>query len=188
MNIRRWSAAATVVVCVGLASLAVAWACTTNADMTLANSGSTSWDPNSSGQNFSECPLSEFGSSTHCKRDVDVAGTDFLNGGTTSVGTVDLYWVDEPFFTFTAGTQGVGQQVAADVCTTKGVLLRTGVSVDSAGAFSTGTTPVQVPPTASTTVDGTPRANAYYGANAVCAVWTHGGHNSGFGNQYNITT
>ena len=182
MNIRRWSAAGTVVVCVGLATLAAAWACTTAADMTLANANSPTWDPNSTGRNYSNCPLSQFNSSNHCKRAVNVSGTDFFNGGTTSVTSVNLYWVDQPFFTFAAGTQGTGQQVAAGVCSTKGVLVASNVSVTN-GDF---TAQVNVPPTKSTTVDGTTRMNAYYGANAICAVWTHGGHQSGFGNQYTI--
>lgn len=186
MNVRRWSAAATVAVCVGLSTLVAAWACTVSADMTLANADSPSWDPNSTGLNYSECGPEQFASSNHCKRSVNVAGTGFLNDGESSVGTVDLYWVDEPYFTFAAGTNGPGQQVAGIVCSTKGVRVASGVAVGNAGSFSA---TVNVPPTASTTQDGTVRpSNAYYGANAICAVWNHaeGGHLSGFGNQYTI--
>lgn len=182
MNIRRWSATATVVVCVGLASLAVAWACTTNADMDLENANSPSWDPSSTGLNYSECGAIQFASSNHCKRSVNVTGTEFLDGGSTSVGTVDLYWVDPAYFTFAAGTQGTGQQAAADVCTTKGVLVESGVTVTN-GDFSA---TVDVPPSDTTTFDGTTRSKVTYGANAICAVWDHGTHDSGFGNQYTI--
>lgn len=191
MNFRRLTVGATSFVAIGLATLAVAWACTMNADMVLANAGNTTWDPGSSGQNFSECPPSEFTSATHCKRPVNVTGTSFLNSNTgTSVGTVDLFWLDEPFFAAGAGTQGVGEQVAATVCRTKGVPLASGIAVSSSGGFST---QVNVPPTAGAYADGTSRPqNAYYGANAVCAVWFHDNpgtandHYSGFGNQYTI--
>lgn len=191
MRIRRLAVGATSFCALGLATIMVAWACTTSADMTLGNAGTTTWDPGSSGVNFSECPATEFVSTNHCKRPVNVTGSQFLNSNTsTSVGTVDLYWLDAPFFAAGAGTQGQGEQIAAEVCTTKGVLLASGVTVSNLGAFST---QVNVPPTATTYADNTMRPrNVYYGANAVCAVWFHDNagtaddHYSGFGNQYTI--
>ncbi len=181
---RRWAIIFTGVASVLVLAMAAAWACTTNADMKLENAGNTTWDSGSSGLNYSECPLSEYSSSTHCKRPVNVTGTNFKNSDNTSIGSVDLYWIDEPFFWAGIGTQGAGQQVSGEVCRTKGVQVATGVSVNSSGSFST---QVNVPPTATTYADGTTRPqNAYYGANAICAVWSHGGHYSGLGNQYTI--
>lgn len=170
-----------------------AWACSPNADMTLANSDAPAWDPGSAGLNYSECPIGRYlehntgmdldGSLTveNCTRDVDVTGSDF-----PANTDVTLYWVDEPFFLTAAGWPGhVGQQVSGAACRELGTSVGS-ATTNGSGSF---TTTVAVPPAGQV---------AYYGANAICAVWLHdldsdgvyepldGDHYSGFGNEYDI--
>lgn len=163
------------VVAVVLVVASTAWACSggglfPNADMTLTPNNST-------------CPLTSYPGG--CGKDISVTGKGFKNSDGSSVTTVDLYWLDEPYFAAgTGGPGNLGEQLTASTCRTQGVLLKKGVSVAADGTF--GPTVVTGPPSNPTSVNGTPRLPAYYGANAVCGVWQHGSHFAGVGNQYTI--
>lgn len=220
MGIRRWSLSIMGGTAAALAVASVSWACSNNgglfpdADMVLANDDGSSvvtWNTGSNcgssgtgekGCNYSTVPLANYlatngvGTAATATRDIDVNGTDFVNhDGTkhTSVGTVNLYWIDPPYFLTGLGGPGIGgERVAGEVCRTKGVLLNASpISVNNSGSFST---TVPGPPTAVTSVDNTPR-KTQYGANAICAVWFHNpdgitgntdDHYAGVGNQYTL--
>lgn len=177
---RKLVVAVIAVAAVGLSIASVAWACSggglfPNADQTLT-------------PNNHVCPLTSY--PNNCpQQTVSVKGTGFINSDNTVPATVDLYWLDEPYFaTGTGGPGGPGEQLTANTCRTKGVSLQAGVSVVQSGATKGefGPVNVTVPPRNATSADGTPRPGAYYGANAVCAVWQHGSHWAGIGNQYTI--
>jgi len=112
---------------------------------------------------------------------------------------VDLYWLDEPFSpAVLGGPGGEGEPAKADICTTKGVRVAAAVPVETAAGPSQGSFPkagnpavvLNLPPVGSATYqDGSTRTvRAYYGANALCAVWVHvgAGHDSAVGNQFNL--
>ncbi|MFN2569230.1 MAG: hypothetical protein ABR564_06480 [Candidatus Dormibacteria bacterium] len=186
------SLAATGVLAILLTAASVAWACTSSsADMTLSNATATTWDPDTNcdgtagtggkGCNFSTCPLTQ----SDCTRPVNVTGkgfenTDMTSGTTTPISSVDLYFVNTALLL--TGVGGNAERLGT-LCR-QGTLLASGVPVTSA---TFGPVSVTLPPTA---------ADHAYGADAVCAVWVHthtlpGGitdtHDSGLGNQYNIT-
>jgi hypothetical protein len=160
------------VLAAAVVGVSVAWACTTGADMKLENT--TSPDQ---GKNYTTCVPPAY--PTACTRSVKVTGTGFVNSAAnTTVGSVDLYWIDEPFLAAGLGLQGPEEQVSAELCKATGKKVATAVPV-SGGSFST---TVDIPPAGHV---------AFYGSNAVCAVWTHtlangSRHDSGLGNTYNI--
>lgn len=220
MQLRKWSIGLTGGVAVVMAGVSVAFACSNggglwpDADMTLKNTDDSSvvtWNTGKNcgtsgtgekGCNYSTVPRAQYlanngvGSATPATRSITVDGTDFVNHdgpNKTSVGSVNLYWLDEPYFAAGLGGPGFeGEKVAAHTCRTKGVLLTASpVSVTSAGKFSA---TVNAPPTNPTSVDGTPRTTDY-GANAICAVWFHDpdgvpgsfdDHYAAVGNQYTL--
>lgn len=183
-RVRVFSIVVLSVLATAVVGVSVAWACTTGADMTLSNNTA----PNQ-GKNFTNCAPPAYPNG--CGRSVQVIGHNFVNSApNTAIASVDLYWIDEPFFGAGVGLQGPDEQVSGTLCSTKGVRVATAVPVNqTTHDFSV---PVTIPPPDGTYADRTPRPlHAYYGANAVCAVWTHtlaggGQHISGFGNQYNI--
>lgn len=160
------------VLATAVVGVSVAWACTTAADMKLENTANPDI-----GKNYTTCVPPAY--PTGCTRSVNVTGTNFVNSvADTTVRNVDLYWIDEPFLAAGIGLQGPDEQVSATLCKTTGYKVATAVPVTN-GGFST---TVSIPPAGRV---------AYYGSNAVCAVWTHnlatgGSHESGLGNTYNI--
>lgn len=210
MKLRKLGLTVSGVGAVVMAVTSLAWACSGStvfgfptADMTLENATNETWAGGEKGQNFGTCPPSRYaaqntGGTPNCQRPVDITGTNFINATpapASSVGSVKLYWLDEPYFAAgLGGPFGQGERLDAMICQTKGVLLNPSspnVSVDSAGKF---TATVTLPPTEATSFDGTKRATTY-GANAVCAVWFHNpdnivgnadDHFAAVGNQYTL--
>jgi len=196
MSKRTWSISFTGAVALALAMVSIAWACTggglfSTADMTLTPNSSTCTATQYLSTPAIPGTIAGLGCPTVTVTVTDTPGKPFLNSDGSVAGPLDLYWLDEPFFAAGLGgpTDRVQQQDAA-LCKTKGVLLATGVSVSGTGSFSTSVT---VPPvTAGTTADGTTRpVRAYYGANAICAVWSHTPagkptHQAAVGNEFNI--
>lgn len=192
---------ATGAIAVFLIAISSAWACGPTAiiDMTLKNTGTVSWNNGSDdGKNYNDCPTVRIAQNT-CGRDVKVSGGHFVNEtDIKEVTTVELYWLDEPYFATGAGRTHADQQALAAVCRTFGVRLDdTPVSVTDGEFQAT----VHVPPT-DTTYNGEilgqpiPRpVQTYPGANAICAVWDHnvspdgshpGDHSAAIGNQYTM--
>lgn len=166
-RVRVLSIAVLSVLATAVVGVSVAWACTTGADMKLENSANPDI-----GKNYTTCAFSVY--PTGCTRSVNVIGTGFVNNDGTKIASVDLYWIDEPFLAAGIGLQGPDEIVSAAACKATGV--KVGTALPSAGSFST---TVSIPPAGRI---------AFYGSNAVCAVWTHTaqGHDSGLGNTYNI--
>lgn len=165
--------------------------------------------PGVSGCNWHSCTAEQavnhnLDSTPDCQRQrVEVSGENFENTAPiTTVDTVDLYWLDAPFFAAgLGGPGGDGQQLDAELCKNFGVLLQKDVTVGSDGTFGVAhgeaSVTVDVPPRDDTYANGVVRpVEAYFGANAVCAVWLHdsdgdgefdaGEHFTGVGNQYNL--
>ena len=172
-RVRVLSIAVLSVLATAVVGVSVAFACTTGADMKLENTENPDI-----GKNFTTCAPPAY--PTGCTRPVKVTGTGFVNSApSTTVLSVDLYWIDEPFLASGIGLQGPGEQVSAALCKATGAKLNTTAVPVSGGSF---TTTVAIPPA---------DRIAFYGSNAVCAVWKHnlatgGSHESGLGNTYNI--
>lgn len=203
MSTRKWVGVATTAIAIVMATVSVAWACgnMTSADMKLENATDEPWDGGADqGKNWSDCAIGKWDDNPHtCGRPVTVTGSNFENStAIQKIDKVDLYWVDEPFYAAgLGGPNGPAEQLESKVCIDKGVRVAQDVTVTNKAFVAT----ITIPPTASTTTDGTLRIGAtsasppdqgkfWYGTNAVCAVWDHtsGGltHKGSVGNSYNI--
>lgn len=204
MERRGWIVASAAAAAITMGGMSIAWACgnMTTADMTIKNATDEAYDgPGSAdvGKNWSDCPIGRWlyvdNAQTQttpghrCERSVTVAGQNFVNSDGVAITTVELYWLDEPFYAAgLGGPNGAPEQTFAELCRTKGVHLGSA----TVGTDKKFTATVNAVPQATQYADTTPRAGGkfYYGLNAICAVWWHPtgatGHWAAVGNQYSV--
>ncbi len=123
-----------------------------------------------------------------CTQSLAIAGTSFFNRiETKAITAVDLYWLDEPFVGFVAGSRTFATEPkAAQACIDYGVLLNTdGPVVVTDESFNYDVAGPSMPPHAKMTTNHTLRIGAdpsstatndgqfWYGTNGICAVWDH---------------